>query len=312
MKFGTFIKKTYEDNPGLPFRKIARAIYWKFRASPLRFYRTFKAVNSTTPLKCNPASRIEVHTLTCHDHVFMYITAIKSLLRFVSDLAVIVHDDGTLTAQDINTLEHHIVGIKVLLRAEADEIVGKHLQFYPRTASYRAAVVNSLELTDHALLATRDKVIITNSDILFLDRPDEIIRWIEADNGEVLCVYEKQPVQQAEFLAKLNSSFPPHLTLALVCLNKPVADGAGIEEIMNRIDQSAQPWFIGQNSLPVLIGQKITGEKIKFLNAEAYQASGEFEGTAKFRHYWTSIVNLRSQYSADARKVIAELRMMTG
>jgi hypothetical protein len=311
MTFGAFIKKTYKENTKLPFRKPARAIYRRIWASPWRFYRTFKAVASTIPLKCNPASHTEVHTLTCHDHVFMYITAIKSLLRFVSDLAVVVHDDGTLTAQDVLKLKHHIVGIKIIRRAEADEIVKKHLATHPKTATYRAAVVNSLELTDHALLATRDKVIITNSDILFLRRPDQVIRWIEADNGEVLCVYEKQPVQQAEFLAKLHSPFPPHLTLALVCLYKPVADAAGMEDIIKRIDQSAAPWFIGQNSLPVLIGQRVSEEKIKFLDAQTYQASGEFDEIAVFRHYWTSIVNLRSQYSADARKVIAELKQMT-
>src|SRR3569833_2664748 len=121
MTFGAFIKRFYEKNPGIPFRKMARAIYWKYWASPRRFYRTFDAVDSTAPLKCNADAHTEVHTLTCHDHVFMYITAIKSLLRFVSDLAVVVHDDGTLTEQDVSKLEHHIVGIKVIRRVEADE-----------------------------------------------------------------------------------------------------------------------------------------------------------------------------------------------
>lgn len=312
MTVGTFIKKTYANNPKLPLRGVARAIYWRLRASPRRFYRSFKAVDSTRPLKCNPSARTEVHTLTCHDHVFMYITAIKSLLRFVSDVAVVVHDDGTFTAEDVSTIERHIVGIKVIRRREADEIVGKLLTPYPRTASYRAAVINSLELTDHALLAGREKVIITNSDTLFLRRPEEVIRWIEADKDEVLCVYEKKPVQQAEFVAKRQSTFPPHLTLALVCLYKPVVAAADMEEIMNQIEPTDAPWFIGQNSLPVLIGKKVASDKIRFLDSQNYQASGEFEGAAVFRHYWTSIVNLRPQFSADARKVIAELKSGDG
>ena len=167
MSIRTYIKKTYENNPNLPFRKVARAIYWRLYASPRGLYRNFKPVSSTKPLKCNPASRTELHTLTCHDHVFLYITAIKSLLRFVSDLAVVVHDDGSLTTKDIETIEHHIVGIKVIQRNEADRIVGKLLAPYPKTASYRSKVINSLELTDHGLLAGRDKAIITNSDTFF-------------------------------------------------------------------------------------------------------------------------------------------------
>lgn len=312
MTVGTFIKKTYANNPKLPLRGVARAIYWRLRASPRRFYRSFKPVDSTKPLKCNPSARTEVHTLTCHDHVFMYITAIKSLLRFVADLAVVVHDDGSLTTEDVSRIEHHIVGIKVIRRREADEMVGKLLTPYPRTASYRAAVINSLELTDHALLASREKVIITNSDTLFLRRPEEVIRWIEADKDEVLCVYEKKPVQQAEFVAKRQSTFPPHLTLALVCLYKPVVEAADMEEIMNQIEPTDAPWFIGQNSLPVLIGKKVASDKIRFLDSQNYQASGEFEGAAVFRHYWTSIVNLRPQFSADAKKVIAELKSEDG
>jgi hypothetical protein len=311
MTIGTSIKKTFEHDPGLPFRHVARAIYWRLFANSRSLYRNFKLVDSTKPLKCNPAAQTELHTLTCHNHVFMYITSIKSLLRFVSDVAVVVHDDGSLTAKDISTIERHIAGIKVIRRKEADEMIGRLLEPYPRTASYRARVINSLELTDHALLAHRQKVIITNSDTLFLRRPAEVIRWIEDDNGEVLCVYEKQPVQQAEFLAKLRSSFPPHLTLALVCLYLPVADAEGMEEILNQTDATDPPWFIGQNSLPVLIGKKVRIDKIKFLNSEVYQASGEFQGAAIFRHYWTSIPNLRLRYSADAKMVIAELRTIT-
>lgn len=308
MNIGTYIKKTYESHPNLPFRKAARAIYWRLRASPRRFYRSFKPVNSTKPLRCDPASQTELHTLTCHDHVFMYITAIKSLLRFVPDLAVVVHDDGSLTTKDITTIEYHIVGIKVIRRSEADKIVGKLLASCPKTASYRSEVINSLELTDHALLAGRARVIITNSDTLFLRRPDEIIQWIDADDGHVLCVYEEQPVQQAEFLTRMLSSFPPHLTLALVCLYKPVVEPAEMEELMNQVERTDAPWFIGQNLLPVLIGKKVRENEIKFLDSRRYQASGKFEEGAVFRHYWTSLVNLRPQYSADAAKVIAELK----
>jgi hypothetical protein len=238
----------------------------------------------------------------------MYITAAKSLLRFVSELAVVAHDDGSLTPEDIRTIEHHIVGVKVIRRLDADRVVGQRLALCSKTAIYRSAVVNSLELTDHALLAGRERIIITNSDTLFLCRPDEVMRWIESDNGEVLCVYEKQPVQQAEFVTKFRSSFPPHLTLALVCLCRPILDDASeIEEILAHVDENDNPWFIGQNSLPVLIGRKVSAERVKFLNQDEYQASGEFSGSAIFRHYWTSIVNLRSQYCVDARRVIAEL-----
>ena len=308
MTLKTLIRRTYDKNRWLPFRSIVRSVYWRFRTDSRRFYRCFKAVDATKPLRCNPASSVEMHTLTCHEHVFMYITAAKSLLRFVSELAVVVHDDGSLTSEDQLTIERHIPGVRVIRRQEADGALGALVAHCPSTARYREKVINSLELTDHLLLAKQQRMIITNSDILFLRRPDEVIRWIESGSSEVLCVYEKQPVQQAEFLTKRQSWFPPHLTLALVCLNRPIDGASEIEEVIRQVDDDDEPWFIGQNSLPILLGKKVSADQVKFLDTETYQASGEFSGAAIFRHYWTSIVNLRFQFGADAKRVIAELR----
>ncbi|SRR6266568_5972360 len=308
MTIAALIKRLYEKSPGLPFHGTVRAIYRRLRGSPARLYYKFKPINSTKPLRCNPDAQTELHTLTCHQHVFMYITAAKSLLRFVSDIAVVVHDDGTLTGRDIATIEHHIQGIKVIRRRDADALLENCLAPFPKTAKYRAEIVNSLELTDHAILAGKQKLIITNSDILFLRRPDQVIQWIAGEDGDVLCVYEKEPAQQAEFLARMNSSFPPHLTLALVCLYRDMVEPADIEELLSQFKHTDASWFIGQNSLPVLIGNKMDKSKIRFLDQQLYEASGVFREGAVFRHYWTSIASLRPQYFADAAKVIAELK----
>jgi hypothetical protein len=238
----------------------------------------------------------------------MYITAAKSLLRFVPNVSVVVHDDGSLTTKDIATIKRHIEGIKVIRRCDADKAVGELLAPFPKTTAYRAKIINSLELTDHALLAGQEKIIITNSDILFLRRPDDVIHWIALDNGEVLCCYEDEPYQQAAFLSRTKSSFPPHLTLALVCLFKNIIDPGGIEELLKQVEQADEPWFIGQNSLPVLIGKRADSTKIRFLDRTLYEASGVFKEDAIFRHYWTSVSSLNSQYFADAAKVIAELK----
>jgi hypothetical protein len=308
-----FIKKMYDRNPYLPFHNTARAIYRRMYRNPKRLYRSFKPVSSTKPLRCNPASQTELHTLTCHNHLFMYITGVKSLLRFVSDIAIVVHDDGSLTTKDIAAMKHHIEGIEVIRRCDADRIAAGIFARFPKTTAYRAEIANSLELTDHALLAGTTRLIITNSDTLFLQRPDEVIKWIADEGGDVLCVYEEQPSQQAEFLAQIRSSFPPHLTLGLVCLHKDIVDPAGIEEVLNQVEQENESWVpgswvIGQNTLAALIGKKVERGKIRFLDQTLYEASGVFREGAIFRHYWTSRVRLRPQYFADAAKVIAELK----
>lgn len=296
------------DKCHLPFRGVARNIYRRLRDNPKRLYRNFKSINSTKPLRCNPISQTELHTLTCHTHLFMYITAIKSLLRFCCDVAVVVHDDGTLTTRDIATIEHHIVGIRVIRRPDADKVMEEFLPPFPNTRSYRDKIINSLELTDHPLLASTKKIIITNSDVLFLGRPDDVIQWIATDDDTVLCVYEEEPHQQARFLARINSPFPPHLTLALLCFNKSLVDLTTIEDLLSRVRPEDELWSVGQNLLPALIGKNVNGGKVRFLDRKLYQASAVFRDDAIFRHYWTSTFSLREQYFVDAAKVISELK----
>ncbi len=286
-------------------------MYRRLRGNPKDdLLRNFKAVNATRPLRCNPASRTEIHTLTCHKHVFMFITAAKSLLRYAPDVAAVVHDDGSLTDKDVATIQRHIEGIKVIRRRDADPAMDKFLASYPKTRSYRSQVINSLELTDHLFLGTGEKLMITNSDTLFLRRPDDLLRWFESDGSEVLCVYESTPYQQADFLPRMHSSFPPHLTLALACFRRGMADPSEIEGILNQVTEADDPWYIGQNSLPVLLGKNVPPDKVRFLDKDVYEASGEFADGAIFRHYWTSLASLNAQYFSDATKVIAELKAM--
>jgi hypothetical protein len=304
------IKKAYADNPRLPFQDTARAIYRRMRGDQNDLLRNFKAIHATKPLRCNPASRTEIHTLTCHKHVFMFLTAAKSLLRFESDVAAVVHDDGSLTDRDVATIKRHIEGISVIRRRDADVAMDNLLASFPKTRAYRSQVINSLELTDHLLLSTGEKVMITNSDTLFLRRPDDLLRWFESDGDEVLCVYEREPYQQADFLRRRQSSFPPHLTLALTCFRRDAVDPSGIEDLLNQVNDADDPWYIGQNSLPVLIGESVEPGRVRFLDKASYQASGVFGDGAIFRHYWTSLASLNTQYFSDATKVISDLKAM--
>ena len=308
MNIAQIIKNVYHRHPSLPFYSSARAIYSRLRTNQKELYYKFRSVHLTKPLRCNPNSRTELHALTCHNHLFMYITAVKSLLRFVSDVALVVHDDGSLTAKDIARIKHHVEGIKVIRRRDADRITRELLGPFPKTRNYRAAITNSLELTDHALFAGREKLLIINSDVLFLQRPDEVIQWMASDNGEVICVYEEEPRHQAAFLARARSSFPAHVTLALVGLYKDIVDPAETEELLNYAGPSHESWYLGQNALAALIGRKIEPNKLRFLDQRLYQASGVFTEGAVFRHYWTSMASLRKQHFADAAKVIADLK----
>ena len=95
----------------------------------------YAAVVRTPPLRCNPAAKTAIHTVTSHHHLRMYLAAIKSLLRYHGDVAVVVHDDGSLDGQDESLLRQHVPGVTYVDRASADRQLDRLLAGYPRCQS---------------------------------------------------------------------------------------------------------------------------------------------------------------------------------
>ena len=97
-------------------------MFYRLRASLA--YRKFQWItrdlDRTPPLRSHAGARCEVHTMLGAKDVTMYILAIKSLLSFVDDLAVVVHSDGTLTEDHRGRVAKHIAGVQFVPHAEAE------------------------------------------------------------------------------------------------------------------------------------------------------------------------------------------------
>lgn len=319
--FRKFVKKIYEKNQNFfriePFPSFINLIQDKYReyfsvwssrqiryTDSKRLNKIFLSILKTPFFECNPNARMEIHTLSCHHHLYMYMTAVKSFLRYFKDIAIVVHDDGSLSDRDKALLREHIKGIKIIDKRVADKKMEKILAYFPNSRRYRARIVNSMELFDNILLAEKDQIICMNSDILFSKEPSELIAWILNGNNEIRGVYEGKPFLQKEILTEYGSSFPPHVTLALACFYKQIFDFEFLETILAK---SKHDWCLGQNIYPLLFGNKSDEFKMHFFDKDEYQASGVFKYGAIFRHYWTSSGFFIDQQIADSKKVIDEL-----
>jgi hypothetical protein len=262
------------------------------------------AVLGTPPLACNPAAETAVHTVTGHHHFLMYLTATKSLLRYAGDLAVVLHDDGTLDAGDVALLRAHLPGVTYVDRKSADEQMNGLLAGYPHCRKLRERVVNSLELFDHLLLAPRPRLINMNSDVLFLREPLELVTWIAGAEPSIVGVFEAEPFGQAAFLKRHGSAFPPHVTTALACLYPDTVDLDFVERILS---VTTPDWFVAQNVYPLLFERQAAKHAARFFDERAYQASGVFGEGAVFRHYWSSTGKFTSIQEEDSARVLSEL-----
>jgi hypothetical protein len=270
------------------------------------FDKIYAEVLQTPALRCNPRSNTAIHTVTARHHLYMYLTAIKSLLRFDPDVTVVVHDDGSLGAEGQALVEQHIPGATFLRREDADKKMNDLLRRYPHCRQLRQRVVNSFELFDNLLLGSTARIVNLNSDVLFLEKPTELLAWLsDGTDMSTLGVFEAKPAGQAAFLERQGSSFSPTVTTALCCMHRGVCDLDFVESVLAN---SPIDWFTAQNVYPLLFERSLERHPMRFFDADTYQASGIFGGGAVFRHYWTSTGKFTPIQEADCARVLSSLR----
>ena len=178
----------------------------------------FSSVLKTKRFTVNQNSQTEIHSLVCHKDVYCYLYCIKSLLIYLHNCSVIVHDDGSLTYKDKLHLKKHIKGIIIYESIQANRLVLPKLQKYPLLKKLRGQYVLLKKLTDFSLLSKTGKIIALDSDILFFNRPEELIQWSESNKKEALLSDESPVISyQDRFLPNTSFKYVRSLNSGLIC-----------------------------------------------------------------------------------------------
>ena len=139
----------------------------------------FGRVRRTPRVQSNPLSETGVHSAVPHRYLCAYLVTIKSLLHYQPDLAVFVHDDGSLTEEDKILIRAHVDGVQIVDRAAADR------RFEERAndaflAKVRCSYTSYLKLFDPTLMSDKRRIVILDTDTLFLKRPTAVIDWSQS------------------------------------------------------------------------------------------------------------------------------------
>ncbi len=137
----------------------------------------FGAVGRTPPIETNPHAETGMHSAVPHRYLYAYLTAIKSFLRYHADIAVYVHDDGSLREEDKALIRRHVPGAHVVDRAWADRTFAERVgdEFLMKV---RTSYTSYLKLFDPTLVSTHKRIAIVDTDVLFLHRPEAILDWV--------------------------------------------------------------------------------------------------------------------------------------
>jgi len=162
---------------------LDRFIPWQFRSRHnfVKAHANFflRDVLRTKPVECDPNAGTEVHVLVCRQDVNMCLLAIKSLLKYVNNLSVIVHDDGSLGEDGRKRIADHIRGVKLISRAKADLELREVLPDDMWQA--RQKHIFLMKLFDFNYFNNAGKTVLLDSDIVFVAEPDEIVKWCRSD-----------------------------------------------------------------------------------------------------------------------------------
>ncbi|MDO9241852.1 glycosyltransferase [Methylicorpusculum sp.] len=160
---------------------LSNLVPWRFRGiNPfLNTYGDkllFGRIAKTASIETNPNAKTEIHSAVPHRYLYAYLFAIKSLLYYHSDLSVVIHDDGSLLDEDKRLIKIHLPNCRLIDRAFANAEFEKLNN--PFLSKVRGSYTSYLKLFDTTLFNQSERIIILDTDTLFLKEPKEIIDWI--------------------------------------------------------------------------------------------------------------------------------------
>jgi hypothetical protein len=138
-----------------------------------------RAIWSSPPLPCAGNGTCEIHTMVSRKDLALYMVAVKSLLRFVDGIGVVVHDDGSLGPDVRLLLAKHLVGCRIIDPGEAESRARAELGEKSFLYRLRNVYISFRRLIDAELWSGTPKKLMMDSDVLVLRPPKEVVDWIE-------------------------------------------------------------------------------------------------------------------------------------
>jgi len=166
-------------------RKISFSLYNGIMQRNSNFL--FRNILKTPAIKTNPNAETTLYCALNKANCRAYILVAKSFLRYYSNVSVMVQNDGTMDEKCISEIQSHIKGVTIYSKAEMMNIIAEHaspqlLKLIPDVNEYQVHTsikIMYLKFLNVIFRLNGKKVIIIDSDLLFLKHPNAIIEWIE-------------------------------------------------------------------------------------------------------------------------------------
>lgn len=110
----------------------------------------------------------------------------------------VIHDDGTFNPTDL--LFAQDLGLRVCLmhRLDADALCFEKLLDFPFCAQHRRVSAMSLKFYDPFIISESNRYIVLDTDLLFFERPFELLQWVERCRSGLTCMLDVSDASQID------------------------------------------------------------------------------------------------------------------
>jgi hypothetical protein len=134
----------------------------------------------TRPVECLSDGRCEIHALTSRQDWLNLVWALKSFYAGSGrKYGLCIHDDGSLEATARKQLMKHFPDARLIDRPTADRDVLTSLERFPRSRTFRETNPLAPKLFDCRHYLRSDRMLLLDSDVLFFEEPEVLLRRIE-------------------------------------------------------------------------------------------------------------------------------------
>ncbi len=174
-------------------------------------------------------TNVPIHVLVGENDWRMAAWMLASFFRATeSAWPVVFHDDGTLPTDGSRTLEDLFEDSSTVSRAEADAKMDRVLRAYPYCHEYRSGHRLGLRIFDTAHLENAERYLVLDSDVLFFQRPDEIMDWAD-DPLTQKCWFNRDArefsnVSDFEAREELGVDLWPRVDCGIALIYRPIVD----------------------------------------------------------------------------------------
>ncbi len=244
------------------------------------------------PVRCLAGNDLEIHVLCQKKDLEMLEWNIRSFVYY-SGLCprVVVHDDGSIDAKAADLIESRISNLRILFKSEADKIINNSKDLTDKVREFRnkghIMIMEFFDLYFFGYLSDAKNIMILDSDVLFLNKPQEIVDFVNGKNSCDAMISR----QYGTYDLKINESYAKildtekketgYMNPGLIIYKNGSLSLKSFVEYFDHTERNIQDYFLGMAGWGCLVSQT----KFDFLPGDKYKIKWQPNENTVMKHF---------------------------